>query len=303
MCKRMGISRTGFLVGVIALMACSSATTEEEDGIYTPSADDSALKGGDPPGNPDPLEDSSTKCGKEPALLSPVGLTFVFHVSKDPENAAREVKHLGNMRAYVRDRDVFMIEHGSSAVQKLRALFPCNRVHYIAYPDEMNHALSTGDAVDGIAVDWEGDSVDSHSLGWSVDRLHEYVHDIHAKGKRAGFVPSWHYNQSDAFALKASNMDYAIAQIQGSCVHGAQNFGVYARSIAKDFAQPRNVGFEISMDSYDVANNHVSAHRAADCTREAYGKGARAIYIYGNGHDQLPDYFHRLRQLGLRVPR
>ena len=65
----------------------------------------------------------------------------------------------------------------------------------------------------------------------------------------------------------------------------------------------RNVGFEISMDSYASADNHVSADRAAACTRKAYGKGARAIYIYGNGHDRLPSYFHTLEQMGVRAAR
>jgi hypothetical protein len=65
----------------------------------------------------------------------------------------------------------------------------------------------------------------------------------------------------------------------------------------------RNLGFEISLDSYASAANHVSAERASKCTRKAYGKGARAIYIYGNGHDHLADYFHELNKMGVRGPR
>ena len=60
------------------------------------------------------------------------------------------------------------------------------------------------------------------------------------------------------------------------------------------------MGFEISMDSFASAPNHVDAERAAACTRKAYGKGARAIYIYGNGHDHLMSYFNRLGEMGVR---
>ena len=57
-------------------------------------------------------------------------------------------------------------------------------------------------------------------------------------------------------------MDDELAQIQGGCVNGPSNFGNAA------------LGFEISMDSFASADNHVSAARSVECTRVAYGKGA-----------------------------
>lgn len=283
-------------VSLGSMLACGAAEGDAD----APATDEDALK----KDNPDPPEPKSNgKCAKEPSSLSPMGLTLIIHVSKDEENGAREVRHLKDMKAYVRERDVFMIEHGSTAVGRLRDLFPCNRFDYIAYPDEIKDALATGDGVDGIAVDWEGGAVDSHGFGWNVDRLHDYVKDIHARGKTAGFVPAWSYQSSDGRATRDSNMDFALAQIQGSCVHSAQAFAGFAHAITTDFNQARNVGFEISMDSYESAPNHVGAKRAADCTHDAYVRGARAIYIYGNGHDELPDYFRQLHQMGIRGPR
>src|SRR5678815_1072151 len=157
--------RIGLLA--VAFVACSA----ESQGVFVPAPDDVAIDPADPPTDPDPVDPlevmSSKKCPSDPTVLSPKGLTFVIHVSKDKDNAAREVKHLKEVKAYLRARDVFMIEHGSAAVADLRALFPCNRFHYIAYPDEMKDALATGDGVGGIAVDWEGNAVDTHGLSWS----------------------------------------------------------------------------------------------------------------------------------------
>ena len=123
----------------------------------------------------------------------------------------------------------------------------------------------------------------------------------------AGFVPSWSGGFNDAAIARASNMDYELPQIQGACVNGPSHFANAARGLVVSFRahglDPRNVGFEISMDSFSFAANHVSADRAAECTRKAYGKGARAIYIYGNGHDHLPDYLRALAKMGVRTPR
>ena len=60
------------------------------------------------------------------------------------------------------------------------------------------------------------------------------------------------------------------------------------------------MGVEISLDSVAEAGNHVGPERAADCTRAAFGKGARVIYLYGNGDDHLAPYFERLHNLGIR---
>lgn len=295
-----------FVLVLAALVACSSAP--ETPGVFQSAPDDADVDPADPPTDPDPVDtlSSTTKCPDAPTLLSPQGLTFVLHVSKDAKNAAAEVKHLAEVKRYLRARDVFMIEHGSPAVAELRAMFPCNRFHDIAFPDETSAALATGGGVEGIAVDWEGAAVDAHRLSWSVERLRDYAKAIHARGKLAAFVPSWTRQSRDALVANAANMDYAIAQIQGSCVTSADAFASYAHSIATDFhdrGNARDVGFEISMDSYDVASNHVDADRAAACTRKAYGRGARAIYIYGNGHDRLVSYFEALDPMGVRAAR
>jgi hypothetical protein len=239
--------------------------------------------------------------------LSPKGLTSVFHISKRGANADRALEHLKTMRRYIRARDIFMVEERSDVIDKLHAVFPCNRFHYIAYPDEMKSALATGGLIDGIAVDWEGATVEANSQAYSEARLKDYVQAIRKAGKQPGFVPSWSSRFDDAAVANASNMDYELAQIQGGCVNGASNFAFAAKRLLHDFRARglglRNIGFEISMDSFGVADNHVDAGRSADCTRAAYGKGARAIYIYGNGHDELPDYLHALGKMGVRTAR
>jgi hypothetical protein len=304
---------------VVALAACGSSDEDiAETGEFLSLSDDVIVDPSDPPLLPDPLgewhapdnleiQSGKVHCGASPDTLSPKGLTFVIHVSKDKDNAAREVDHLEHVRAHLRARDVFMIEHGSPAVAELRAQFPCNRIHYIAYPDEMKDALQTNDGVEGIAVDWEGGAVVSHGALWNIDRLHEYAQAIHAAGKTAAFVPAWSSHGEDAVVTKSSKMNYELAQIQGSCVSSAKAFASAAHGIARSFhtsgAGVRNVGFEISLDSYGFADNHVGADRAAACTRRAYGQGARAIYIYGNGHDHLPDYLHALARMGVRAAR
>src|SRR5262249_23300369 len=152
----------------------------------------------------------------------PKGLTFVLHVSKRADNAAREVNHIADVRRYLRVRDVFMIEHGSPYVDYVRAMFPCNRVYYIAYPDEMGAALATGDGIDGIAGDGEGGAVTSNGQAWSTSQLHDDTRKIHDDGKTAGFVPAWGgVGYDDGAVLAGSNMDFELAQIQGSCVAGA----------------------------------------------------------------------------------
>jgi hypothetical protein len=320
---RMGKSERAwlFLGLLVAFPACAVDTSDPEpSGQFVPEPDDEVLDAADPPTDPDPIDDeefgtsaealssggAQGKCNAPSALLSPKGLTFVIHVSKHADKANRELAHLKKIRHYLRARDIFMIEHGSPVVNALHQLFPCNRFHYIAYPDEMAAALATGDGVDGIAVDWEGGFVESHSQGYSVDRLQKYRNKIHARGKSAGFVPAWSPSFDDGQVMHASKMDYELAQIQPACVNGPKHFANRAKALLGDFKAHgeslRNVGFEISMDSFAYASNHVGSERAAQCTRKAYGKGARAIYIYGNGSDHLVDYFHRLGKMGVRKP-
>ncbi len=320
------MTKKALMVVVLGLLCGCMATTgtieESEIGPFVPSPDDETLESTDPPVSPDAddapvvLDEAGTtmttkgagpKCPPASSVLSPTGLTFVLHVSKHPEHAAREVRHLQDLRRYLRARDVFMVERGSPYVAKLRESFPCNRIHFIAYPDEMHDALTTGEGIDGIAVDWEGGAVMSHSASWSAGQLHDYTQKIHERHKTAGFVPAWSGAFDDAAITKASKMDYELPQIQGACVSGPAHFASAAKRILHGFhargLSARTVGFEISLDSFSFAANHVGAARAADCTRAAYGKGVRAIYIYGNGHDHLPDYFHALGKMGVRTPK
>lgn len=323
----------GLAAVALAVSACGDASsqsgTSDDDtpGAFVPSTDDELVDASDPPSDPDPVDPdddalgiataslsprSGGAAGAAPACLtrrtlSPNGLTFVIHISKRGANADREFDHLKAMRRYVRARDIFMVEERSDVIDRLHAEFPCNRFHFIAYPSEMKAALATGDRIDGIAVDWEGATVEANSKSWSEARLHEYVKAIRNAGKQPGFVPSWSSRFDDAAVARASSMDYELAQIQGGCVNGVSNFGFAAKRLLHDFHTrglgTRNIGLEISMDSFAVADNHVNAGRSADCTRAAYGKGARAIYLYGNGHDQLPDYLRALGKMGVRTAR
>ena len=52
-------------------------------------------------------------------VLSPKGLTFVFHISKRGANADRAVAHLKTMRRYIRARDIFMVEERSDVIERL----------------------------------------------------------------------------------------------------------------------------------------------------------------------------------------
>jgi hypothetical protein len=253
-------------------------------------------------------DSASSVCFDEPMLASPDALTFVIHVSKRDVEAAAAVMHLEEIRRFLRPRDIFMIERHSTHVQRIRQMFPCNRVHFIAYPAEMDRALRTGHDITGIVVDWEGSEVDSHPLSWSIDRLSEYSRSIHENGKQAGFCPAWAGRiVDDGNITRASNMDYELAQIQGACVRGAGNFRQAVRSRLHEFdargISRRRLGFEISMNSFSTARNHVSAARAAACTREGVAEGALAIYLYGNGPDQLVPFFRALGEMGIRTER
>ncbi len=319
--NRMWKTRVAMVIGALTLAGCTADVTDEvagPSGDFVPAPDDEILDPADPPTDPDPETDeanlaesdsalSSQNCPVPSSKLSPVGLTFVIHVSKHEGWAKQELGHLEKIKNYLRARDIFMIEGGSPIVAELRQVFPCNRFHFIAYPSEMPKALGTGEGIDGIAIDWEGANVTYHSQAWTIDKLSKHAKSVHAKGKLAGFVPAWGGAPfDDAKVLLASSMDYELSQIQGACVKSASNFAGAAKSVLNEVHQHkaglRRFGFEISMDSFPQAPNHVGPARAAECTRKAYGKGARAIYIYGNGQDHLVDYFHRLGKLGLRKP-
>jgi hypothetical protein len=316
------------LLGTLAV-GCGADAEEKVGAVgeLVASPDDEALDANDPPTSPDPADpvvanlaaldddgalgavaDSVTHpaCAPRGALLSPKGLTFVLHFSKHAGEAQRELAHLKDVAGYLRGRDVFLVEHTSPILDRLARAFPCNSIQYIAYPDEIDTALATGGRIDGIAVDWEG-GVISRGPSYSVDRLRAYAAAIRKKGKIPSVVPAWPAGFDDGDIANRSHMAYELAQIQGSCVAGPARFAANARGTLLSFREHahamRDIGFEISLDSVTSADNHVGPDRAADCTRAAFGKGARAIYIYGNGHDHLLDYFHRLGAMGVRAKR
>lgn len=329
---------TSSLVGGCADRA--STDDVESTGEFLSSPEDEIVDPEDPPDTPDPDVDDGSDDAPQPSntvtsalstkkkrkkhrkggtpdnggmgcgtanALSPAGLSLVIHVSKDDANAERLVRHLTDMKSFVRQRDVFMIDHGSPAVAQLRALFPCNRFHeFVREPNQLADTLATaGDGVEAIAVDWELAEIRTQSQGWSTSRLADFSAKIHANGKKAAFIPFWYGRRFDDRAVqRGSNMQYELTQIQTACLHGAAAFGDAVKATVRQYGAGgvRNVGFEISMDSYGSADANVSAERAAACTERAYRKGARAIYVYGNGPDQMPEYLHALAKLAVRGP-
>jgi len=294
------------LVGLAVLLAGCAGTLDEEGGPFVPSPDDEAVDPDDPPTDPDPdaAAELDAGCAARSWILSPDGLTLVFHISKDEDNAWAAYNQLTAKAHLVRPRDIFMIERKSPVLAALREAFPCNHVHFIAYPDELESAYATGDLIDGIAVDWEG-GVWNNPPSWSIDKLAGYADKFHGKGKVAGVVPYWPDSFDDAAITQSASMNYELAQIQNRCAHdGAAAFASAARALVDNYLahglKPRRLGVEISMSSYADADNHVSVAEAARCTREAYGKGARAIYLYGNGFPHLDDYLKTLAGMGLR---
>lgn len=302
---------------------------DQPSGPFVSEPEDEAIDPADPPTDPDPADDDDdgvemgagsvapqggaqasrrpATCKERKKTLSPKGMTFVLHISKFGDQANAALEHLKKVQSYIRPRDIFMVERSSQINARLRALFPCNKIHFIAFPEELDTAFESGSLIDGIAVDWEGDHVDGNSQAYSIDKLRSYSRQIRSRGFQAGFVPSWKPRFSDPEVMRASNMDYDLAQIQPACPNSASAYGHRTRDMLREFRRHemslRNVGFEISMNSFDIARHNVGPARAADCTRKAYGKGARAIYIYGNGQDHFVDYFHALGRMGVRRPR
>src|SRR5262249_57565068 len=90
-------------------------------------------------------------CAARPEILSPKGLTFVIHVSE--YFGADALQQLKAVQELIRPRDIFMIERKAPVIHALRKAFPCNAIHFIAYPDEFHKALEAGDLVDAIAID------------------------------------------------------------------------------------------------------------------------------------------------------
>ena len=297
---------TAYVALAACLLAGCAGTVEEEGGPFVPDPDDEAVDPDDPPTDPDPDDAAELDAACQPRswILSPAGLTLVFHISKQEDHAWAAHKQLVAKAHLVRPRDIFMIERKSPVVGALREAFPCNHIHFIAYPEEIDSAYATADLIDGIAVDWEG-GVWNNPPSWSIDKLSGYADKFHGKGEVAGFVPYWPLGFDDAAITQSASMNYEIAQIQDRCAHdGASVFAAAARDLVDNFLarglKPRRLGVEISMSSYPDADNHVSVDQSARCTRAAYGRGARAVYLYGNGHPHLDDYLKTIAGMGLR---
>ena len=241
-------------------------------------------------------------CPKRAAILSPKGLTFVIHISKTFGHEA--VDQLTSLKSSVRARDIFMIEEKSPVLHELRVAFPCNDIHFIAYPSQFQNALEAADLVDGISIDWEL-GVANHPESWTVDALTTYSAKIRNHGLVASSTPAWPNGFDDGHITKAAKMSYELSQIQSRCAHaGADAYAAGARQVVLRFLDSslhaRDVGFEVSLDSYDFADNHTDVDRSAACTRKAYGKGARAIYLYGNAEPHLHGFFAAMASMGLR---
>jgi hypothetical protein len=298
-------TRTIPVAMVLALATGCAVTVEEEGGPFVPSPEDETVDPADPPTDPDPEGvEGAVGCPPRSWILSPAGLTLVFHISKQEDNGWAAYNQLLAKAHLVRARDIFMIERKAPVVNALREAFPCNQVHFIAYPEELDNAYATADLIDGIAVDWER-GVWSNPPSWSIEKLSGYADKLHGKGLVAGVVPYWPDSFDDAAITQTAGMNYEIAQIQNRCADGGPSaFAAAARDLVANFVahglKTRRLGFEISMSSYDTADNHVSVAEAARCTREAYGKGARAIYLYGNGYPHYDDYLKTLAGMGLR---
>lgn len=303
------------------VLGCAGASDE-----FVPDPEDEAVDPADPPVDPDPVDvaerlptvDLSTEavpteeaaiamkasCPKRSRTLSPTGLTFAIHISRKEDNGWAAYRQLKSVRNHIRARDVFIIEGKSAWVLALRQVFPCNEFHFIAYPDELDAALATASLVDAIIVDWET-AVWTHTQDWSIDKLSGYADKFHSKGLGAAIAAYWPAAFDDGHITRASHMNYELAQIQDHCAHdGARAFAAAARSLVGNFRAngmgARDIGFEISLDSVGSADNHTDIDRSAACSRRAYGKGARAIYLYGNGSPHLAGYFDAIHSLGLR---
>ena len=307
------IERRTITMLTIAATLVTGCAADATSGGFVPEPGDEAVDPDDPPIDPDPLDEdelvstSAPLCRDRARRLSPGGLTFVIHISRNADHAARAYRQLLEVRRLIRARDIFVIERQSPIARDLGAAFPCNRFDYIAFPYELPDAYDAVGFVDGVAVDWER-SLWSHGQSWTVAKLTDLARAIRGRGAIPGVVPYWPSTFDDGHIVRASRMSYELAQIQDDCAHrGPDTFGDSARRLVRNFRRhdlsARDIGFEISLSSDPDADNHTGVERSARCTRNAYGKGARAIYLYGNGFPKLAPYFRRIAEMGLRSAR
>jgi hypothetical protein len=290
-----------FVVG--ALTACTSDASSEEDlgGTFQALSDDEVIDPSDPPTNPDPPDapgaPGAASCPSYDKL-SPTGLTFVIDIVD-----ANQLDDLLKVKRFIRARDVFVVRPTSGPVAALKKDFPCNRIMALAYPSELKAMQSMeNEGVDAVVLDWEGaDQAQSQSTQRS--RLAEIKKEIVNHKMQTAMAPGSDWVRTTADA----NYDYVLAQTQPACRNSVHNFSAAAKRVATDAHSMlgiRNAAVEVSVDSSATnAGNHVDAERGADCARAGYGKGARAVYVFGQQEPHLVPFFARLHQLGVRAPR
>jgi hypothetical protein len=234
---------------------------------------------------------------------SPRGLTFAIDIV-----GKEQLEHLLEVKPFIRPRDIFVLRISGFPRKALEEQFPCNRTVSLVWPeqtDSLDEMLNKNPAIEGAALDWEG----SNQVG-SVDdqlpRIHDQVRRIRNHGLLPIIVPAGNRNQWIPLTRRGG-FEWLFAQLQPACKNDAHAFAAGSKDIVHEAIASgvgsRNVAFEISMDSSPQADNHVNAERAATCTRAAYGKGARAIYIYGKKRDHLVGFFHELAKRGVRKSR
>jgi hypothetical protein len=296
------------------LVACSSDPRDTEDlgGTFQALSDDEVIDPSDPPTDPDPPDVAGAVDAQDvhilggnaaPACpsydkLSPKGLTFVIDIVD-----ANQFDDLMKVKRFIRARDVFVVRPTSGPVAALEKNFPCNRIMALAYPSELkNIPAMENEGIDAVVLDWEG-ADQAQSASTQRTRLANIKQEIVNHKMRPSMAPGtdWVNTAADA------NYDSVLAQTQPACKNSVDNFGAAAKRVASE-AQARlgirNAAVEVSVDSSaSNAVNHVDAERGADCARAGYGKGARAVYVFGQQEPHFVPFFARLHQLGVRAPR
>jgi hypothetical protein len=299
----------------LTVPACSAA---DDEGGFAAEEGDEAVDPSDPPVTPDPdgpegavgsttqgLQAGCPDYGK----LSPTGMNLVIQIPRHDDDARITLANLKVAKAgkYIRATDAFMVWN-NAMVPDLAKEFPCNRIFWLAYPEhdgEMQDALNSGDEVAGVVVDWELHAAVNNPKQ-TADKLHSYVQAIHAKKKVAGVAPYYPKAYNDGAILHASQMQFEFAQFQDRC---QRSVGEYANATKKLVGElkskgesPRNISVEMTLDAAGNATHRVSPARAVECTRAAFGKGARSFYIYGQQGPLLLEYLKGLAKKGLRRP-
>jgi hypothetical protein len=296
MMRALGIASLFVLAN---LAACSSDAGDTEDlgGTFEALSSDEVIDPSDPPTNPDPPDLATPACPTYDKL-SPKGLTFVIDIVD-----ANQFEDLMKVKQFIRPRDVFVVRPTSGPVAALKKNFPCNRIMALAYPSELpNIPAMEKEGVDAVVLDWEG-ADQAQSASTQRTRLANIKSEIVNHKMRPSMAPG-----SDWVATAAdANYDSVLAQTQPACKNSVNNFGDAAKRVATQAHSMlgiRNAAVEISLDSSaSNAVNHVDPERAADCARAGYGKGARAIYVFGQQAPQLVPFFAQLHKLGVRTPR